>query len=108
MPAGNGQQSPAPVANNRSSRPEPTVVTPAPVPVIHKSVSTPIEYEFEDNPAQRQTEETPFVEFLPRPEKRRSNPILKPLLVGLALLAAGIFIGLSINKDTISLQPKSS
>ncbi|HTI93421.1 MAG TPA: hypothetical protein VL727_22640 [Puia sp.] len=107
MPSAKGQQSPAPVGNNWSSRPEPAVVTPAPAPVIHKSVTTPIEYEFEDNPAQGQTDETPFVEFLPRPEKRRSNPILMPLLVGLALLAAGIFIGLSINKDTISLPPKS-
>ncbi|HXO74477.1 MAG TPA: hypothetical protein VN824_04585, partial [Puia sp.] len=107
MPAGNGQQNAAPVVNNRSSRPEPTVVTPAPVPVTHRSVSTPIEYEFEDIPAQPQTQETPVVEFMPRPENHRSNPVLKPLVIGLALLAAGIFIGLSINKYTISLQPKN-
>jgi hypothetical protein len=42
------------------------------------------------------------VEFIPQAKQRRSNLILKPLLIGLALLAAGIFIGLSINKDTFS------
>jgi hypothetical protein len=42
------------------------------------------------------------VEFIPRAKQRRSNLVLKPLLIGLALLAAGIFIGLSINKDTFS------
>ena len=106
MPAGSGQNSSAPVVNGRSSRPEPVVVAPAPIQAIHKSASTHIEYEFEDNSAQRLQEDTPVVEFMPRPKQRRSNLILKPLIIGLALLAAGIFIGLSINKDTFSFQPK--
>ena len=106
MPAGNGQNSSAPAINGRSSRPEPVVVAPAPIPVIHKSEPTHIEYEFEDNSSQRQQEDTTLVEFMPRPKQRRSNLILKPLIIGLALLAAGIFIGLSINKDTFSFPPK--
>ena len=106
MPAGSGQNSSAPAVNGRSSRPEPVVVAPAPVQTIHKSGPTHIEYEFEDNSAQRLQEDTPVVEFMPRPKQRRSNLILKPLIIGLALLAAGIFIGLSINKDTFSFQPK--
>jgi len=83
-----------------------TMPASAPTPALYKSEPTPIKFEFEDNTAQRQREDTPVVEFLPRPNRRRSNRILKPLIIGLALLAAGIFIGLSINKDTISFQPK--
>jgi len=102
MPAGSGQNSSASTVSGRSSRPEPVVVAPAPIQTIHRSESTHIEYEFEDNSAQRLQEDTPVVEFIPRTKQRRSNLILKPLLIGLALLAAGIFIGLSINKDTFS------
>ena len=106
MPAGNSLNSSAPAVNSRSSRPEPVVVTPAPTPSLYKSEPTPLEFEFEDNSSQQRQEDIPVVEFLPRPKLRRSNLILKPLIVGLALLAAGIFIGLSINKDTLSFQPK--
>jgi len=102
MPAGSGQNSSAPAVNGRSSRPEPVVIAPAPIQTIHNSASTYIQYEFEDNAAQRFQEEPPVVEFIPRAKRRRSNLVLKPLLIGLALLAAGIFIGLSINKDTFS------
>ena len=94
MPAGNGHSTPVPVAVSK------------PVPTMNKSESRPVIDDFEYNYSQSQQEETPVVEFLPRPKKRRSNLILKPLVIGLALLAAGIFIGLSINKDTISFQPK--
>jgi hypothetical protein len=83
-----------------------TMPAPAPTPALYKSEPTPIELKFEDNTAHRQREETPVVEFIPRPKRRRSNLALKPLIIGLALLAAGIFIGLSINKDSISFQPK--
>ncbi|HEY4291169.1 MAG TPA: hypothetical protein VGN00_28910 [Puia sp.] len=107
MPAANSQMNSAPVVNNWSSRPEPVVAAPAPIPAIYKSGSTPIQFEFEDNSAQRQQETAPVVEFTPRPARRRSNPVLKPLIIGLALLAAGIFIGLSINKETLSFVPKT-
>lgn len=106
MPAGNSLNSSAPAVNSRSSRPEPVVVAPAPTSSLYKSVPTPLEFEFEDNSSQQRQEDIPVVEFLPRPKLRRSNLILKPLIVGLALLAAGIFIGLSINKDTLSFQSK--
>ncbi len=106
MPAGKTLSSSAPAVNNRPSRPEPVVVTPAPAPSLYKSGPTPLEFEFEDNSSHRRQEDIPVVEFLPRPQRRQANPILKPLTVGLALLAAGVFIGLSINKDTLSFQSK--
>jgi len=94
MPAGNGHSAPVQAAVSK------------PVPVMIKSESRPVIDDFEYNSSQSQQEEMPVVEFLPRPKKRRSNLILKPLVIGLSLLAAGIFIGLSINKDTITFQPK--
>jgi hypothetical protein len=106
MPAGNGQNRTTPVRNDRSSRFEPAQVTPAPMQAIHPLEPTSVEFEFADNSAQRQQAEAHPVEFVPRPERRRSNLLLKPLIIGLALLAAGIFIGLSINKDTLSFRPK--
>ena len=65
----------------------------------------------EDNSSQMPLNEAPAVEFMPRPKKRPASRIIKPLAISvciLALLAAGIFIGLSINKDTLALssQPK--
>jgi len=99
----------APAVNNWSSRPESAPIAPEPAPALYKSESISIAYDFEDNSSQLSPGETPVVEFLPRPKKRRSDRIVKPLVAGLsilALLAAGIFIGLYINKDTGSLQPK--
>lgn len=49
------------------------------------------------------------VEIMPHVKKRQSSRIWQPVAVGLsilALLAAGIFIGLSINKDTFGLGKK--
>ena len=123
MPAGR-QPIPitAPALNNRSSGPEPTSINqgiaPEPAPASYKPTPARVTYGFEDNSSQLSPEETSVVEFLPRPKNNRSNRIVRSLAVGLsilALLAAGIFIGLSINnnsrnkdtrnKDTRNFQP---
>ncbi|WP_431216641.1 hypothetical protein ACQ86N_19875 [Puia sp. P3] len=86
--------------DDRSFRPEPA---PTPVPATN-----PV-YFAENNYAQPSHEDISIEEFLPRLQKRRSGRLAKPLVVALtvlAVLAAGIFIGLSINRDTLGFRQK--
>jgi hypothetical protein len=112
MPAGNGQSN---SASTREISRETTArsIAPAPdpklTPASYKPEPVSISYEFEDNSSQLSMERTSVVEFPPRPGKPRTTRIVKPLAIGLsvlALLAAGVFIGLSINKDTLRFQSK--
>ena len=111
MPAGNGHRvtGAGSVANNWPAQPETAPVSPDPAPSAFKSGPTPPVYNFEDNYSQSYSGESSTVEILPRPKKQRSVGFIKPLAIGfciLALLAAGIFIGLSINKDALGYQQK--
>ncbi len=61
----------------------------------------------EDYSAQLNGRETANVEFAPRRATDRSPRVIRFLAIGgsiLALLAAGIFIGLSLNKDSLVFQ----
>ncbi|HEY6901149.1 MAG TPA: hypothetical protein VI233_10920 [Puia sp.] len=111
MPAGASQAAP------RETVRETTRVAPIPAPRAVPISFEPVEplpapphaYSIEDNSSQPLLDQTAHVEFLPRPQRRSSSRLIKPLAIGfaiLALLAAGIFIGLSIKKDTIFSQPK--
>lgn len=91
--------------DNRSSRPEPA--TPA-APYQSIAQGTAPVYFPENNYAQSSPEDTPIEEFLPR-RQRRPSRIVKPLVISLtvlAVLAAGIFIGLSINKNSLGFEHK--
>ncbi|HVU57526.1 MAG TPA: hypothetical protein VHD83_20825 [Puia sp.] len=71
---------------------------PAPTPV---PVGT-----FEDNPSQYNEAWKTSVEITPRPDRRSSFRLGQTLMVGLtvlALLVAGIFIGLSLNRDSLGI-----
>ncbi|MBN9384886.1 MAG: hypothetical protein J0H74_29290 [Chitinophagaceae bacterium] len=85
-----------------------------PLPVLHEKYlpdhspspipSAPVNT-FEDNTSQYTEDDISGVEIAPRAVRRhRSSRIGQSLVIGLtviALLAAGIFIGLSINKDSL-------
>ncbi len=77
----------------------------APIPVSAE-IPLPNGYYAEDKSAQAREDWNAGVEILPRAGKRRDlSGIIQPVAVGLcilALLAAGIFIGLSINKYNIN------
>jgi hypothetical protein len=67
-------------------------------------------YKYEDNTSQLPEKEFTPVELSPRQKQPAVRRLIKPLAIGLsilALLTAGIFIGLSISKDTIAFQQKS-
>jgi hypothetical protein len=111
MPAGasSGRNSAGSAAGNRPVQPAPAPVSSDPAPATYKSESTPSVYNFEDNYSQSYSDERSIVEIPPRSKKQRSAGFVKPLAIGLcilALLAAGIFIGLSINKDSPGYQQK--
>ncbi len=106
MPAGRTAapgREPAPVI-----RETPIRETPAqPAPVIRETVP-PIE----DYSSQQPADEATTVEFLPRRRQQRSSSsgnLVKYLAIGvciLALLAAGIFIGLSLNKNSLGIPSR--
>ena len=88
-------------------------------PIVREISPTYARAAIEDYSAQPAGEETTLVDYLPRRGSPRSalktNATLKTkalarfVAIGLcilALLAAGIFIGLSLNKDTLGLQHK--
>ena len=63
----------------------------------------------EDYSAQPSAEQTTLVDYLPRRKSLQTRTITRFVAIGfciLALLAAGIFIGLSLNKDTLGLPHK--
>lgn len=121
MPAGKGPVS-TPARETRDNReipprePAPREIpireipaTPAAIP--HQSVApaTAPTYFPENNYAQSSPEDAPIEEFLPRRQRRSSSRVVRPLVVSLtvlAVLAAGIFIGLSINKDSLGFKHK--
>jgi hypothetical protein len=112
MPAGSGRNNAGSVAGNKPVQPVQPATAPVlsdPAPAIYKSESTPSVYNFEDNYSQSYSDERASVEISPRSKKQGSTGFVKPLAIGLcilALLAAGIFIGLSINKDSLGYQQK--
>jgi hypothetical protein len=91
-PAPAWQADPAPAASNRPMVSEPAVSRPG----TTESFSS-------------QPREDHFVEIMPHKRQRTSSRILRPIGVAfciLVLLAAGIFIGLSINKESLGLPQK--
>lgn len=108
MPASNGQASPA--AREVIRETVRVSVPAAPMaPVAYEPAPAHASYAAEDISSQPVPEKISDVEFLPRQRRRSSGRLVKPLVMGLsilALLAAGIIIGLSINKESLSLQPK--
>jgi len=98
-----GTRETASSTDNRSSRPEPAA--PASYPSVAQA-SAPV-YMPENNYIQSPQEDERIEEFLPR-RQRRPSRLVRPLVISLtvlAVLAAGIFIGLSINKDSLGLKP---
>jgi len=114
IPAGENRQAPRDTApavpidgDNHSFRPEPATAAAAAVP-FQSPVTNPM-YFSENNYAQQAHEDISIEEFLPRLRKRGSRRLARPLVVSLtvlAVLAAGIFIGLSINRNTLGIQQK--
>lgn len=105
----------APVVQSSSTASAAPAYTPAPSPApapVQPTYNPPERYTcypVEDYSSQHPSDESTLVEFLPRTKKRGSNRFVKPLAISLsilALLAAGIFIGLSINRDTLPFQQK--
>jgi hypothetical protein len=97
------QPDPAPAASNRPVMPEPAL--------SRSSVSgSPVSYGFGEQsitPLSREADH--FVEIMPRRKQQISSRILRPIGIALCilvLLAAGIFIGLSINKESPGLPQK--
>ena len=85
------QPDPAPSASNRPVVSEPTVSRPATIG------------------SYAQPREDHFVEIMPRRKQQTTSRFLRPIGIALCilvLLAAGIFIGLSINKESLGLPQK--
>jgi len=105
MPAGR-----APVSTPaRENREMPSREIPAAIPYQSIAPATAPAYFPENNYAQPSPEDAPIEEFRPRRQRRSSSHLVRPLVVGLtvlAVLAAGIFIGLSINKDSLGFKHK--
>ncbi len=81
---------PIPPAFIRTNTPEALQIPPAVLPVGAESLG------------QADEEEALIGEILAQQHRRKKTPVLRPLMVGfgiIALLAAGMFIGLSLNKD---------
>ena len=94
-----------------------TANTPDPAHLAYASGSSYARAPIEDYSAHADVNDIPSVEFAPRStfdprpgsKPRKSGRILRFLAFGLAiiaLLAAGIIIGLSLNKDTLPFQQK--
>jgi hypothetical protein len=84
-------------------------------PIVREMSPTYARAAIEDYSAQPADQPTGLVDYLPRqanlshPRSHRKKAITRFVAIGLcilALLAAGIFIGLSLNKDTLGLQHK--
>jgi hypothetical protein len=84
-------------------------------PIVREISPTYARAAIEDYSAQPAAQQTTLVDYLPRhanlshPRSHRKKAITRFVAIGLcilALLAAGIFIGLSLNKDTLGLQHK--
>lgn len=106
LPAGKSASS------GSNTAPRETIKTPVAVSVptssYNSSYTPAASRPMEERSAQTQEELITPVEIMPRSRRNRSS-VLQPLAVAacvLALLAAGIFIGLSINKDNFSLSQK--
>ena len=102
------RETPAPAAVRETTVPARESHEPA-IPAPFQAPATNPVYFSENNYAQQAHEDVSIEEFLPRLQKPRSGRLVKPLVVGLtvlAVLAAGIFIGLSINKDTLGFRQK--
>ncbi|MBS1607093.1 MAG: hypothetical protein JST42_30860 [Bacteroidetes bacterium] len=83
---------------------------PAANPAPYQSVapSTAPVYFPEKEYGHSSSRQTPIEEFLPR-RQRRSQGLVRPLIISLtvlSVLAAGIFIGLSINKGSLGFEQK--
>jgi hypothetical protein len=100
-----------PRAETRSDRPfqEPRE------PIVREMSPSYARAAIEDYSAQPVAEQTTLVDYLPRRRSNKTKATLKTkalarfVAIGLcilALLAAGIFIGLSLNKDTLGIQHK--
>jgi len=95
--------------NRETTLPARETQEPATTPVPFQAPATNPVYFSENNYAQQVPDDMSIEEFLPRLPKPRSSRLVKPLVVGLtvlAVLAAGIFIGLSINRDTLGFRQK--
>ncbi len=78
-------------------------------PIVREMSPSYARAAIEDYSAQPAAEQTTLVDYLPRRRSRNTKAITRFVAIGLcilALLAAGIFIGLSLNKDTLGLQHK--
>jgi hypothetical protein len=97
------QPSPAPVYRPAAA---------AALPIDDYAFSAPIASQFDNSRGQDNTHQPDnngdyTGELMPRSRSQHKAGILQPVLIGvgiLVLLAGGIFIGLSINRDTTSLQ----
>ena len=78
-------------------------------PVVREMNPSYARAAIEDYSAQPSAEQTTLVDYLPRRKSLQTRTITRFVAIGfciLALLAAGIFIGLSLNKDTLGLPHK--
>ncbi|HVS97052.1 MAG TPA: DUF4339 domain-containing protein [Puia sp.] len=92
-------------------RETPVRETPAEKPRVAETAMSPMVPAIEDYPSLRERAGASAVEFAPRRNDRRSGKkndrLLRIAAVGVcivALLAAGIFIGLSLNKESLGIQ----
>jgi hypothetical protein len=78
-------------------------------PIVRETSPSYARAAIEDYSAQPPSAQTTIVDYLPRRRSDKKTAITRFVAIGLcilALLAAGIFIGLSLNKDTLGLQHK--
>jgi hypothetical protein len=78
-------------------------------PVVREMTPSYARAAIEDYSAQPSAEQTTLVDYLPRRKSLKTRTITRFVAIGfciLALLAAGIFIGLSLNKDALGLPHK--
>jgi hypothetical protein len=102
MPAGKGPAFREPVTETHRE-------IPVREPVVREVTPSYARAAIEDYSAQPAKEQMSLVDYLPRRKSRKTKAITRFVAIGLcvlALLAAGIFIGLSLNKDTLGLQHK--
>lgn len=104
-----------PLAETRSDRPFQEPREHRGEPIVREMSPSYARAAIEDYSAQPVAEQTTLVDYLPRRRSNKTKATLKTkalarfVAVGLcilALLAAGIFIGLSLNKDTLGIQHK--
>jgi hypothetical protein len=78
-------------------------------PIMRETTASYARAAIEDYSAQPSAGQTTLVDYLPRRKSPKTRTITRFVAVGfciLALLAAGIFIGLSLNRDTLGLPQK--